>query len=176
MKIGVVSDTHGNIANLEKAVEWMERKQKISVLYHLGDDYDDVAVLGEHALEIVQIPGIYDQRYKDGSLPAKSFEMVQGITILLVHSRDKDMTKEDAARSDIVLCGHTHKEELKLDDGRLLMNPGHLKGPLDKNMPPTFGILSIVDRNVSAAIYDLQFKLVRSMELIRAESGLYRTS
>jgi hypothetical protein len=174
MKIGVVSDTHRNCEYLEQAVEWMVRKHKISTLYHLGDDYDDAKVVGEHYLEIVQVPGIYDERYKNGSLPATEFQTVLGYTIALVHHLEKDLGSDDISRSDIILYGHTHREEIKLDNGRLYMNPGHLKGPLDKNQPPSFGLLTIADRNVSAAIFDLKFKQIRNMELMRSESGLYK--
>ncbi|HLV32941.1 MAG TPA: metallophosphoesterase family protein [Chitinispirillaceae bacterium] len=174
MKIGIVSDTHRNKAYLNDTVEWLVNRQKIAALYHLGDDYDDVVDLAGYYLELVQVPGIYDERYRKGTLPAKIFESVLGVTILLVHSLEKDVTKEDVLRSDIILYGHTHKEELRLDDGRLYMNPGHLKGPMEKNMPPTFGLLTIVDREITATIYDLKFKTVQSIELIRSESGLYK--
>jgi len=56
------------------------------------------------------------------------------------------------------------------------MNPGHLKGPLDKNLPPTFGMITILDNEVTAAIYNMNFKPVQTLELIRSESGLYRVS
>lgn len=176
MKIGIVSDTHGNMEILENVATWMARRQKVTTLYHLGDDFDDTAKLGDLFSEVVQVPGIYDERYKNGSLPAKQFEMVLGISLLLVHSFEKDVKKEDILRSDILVYGHTHKEELRLSDGRLFMNPGHLKGPLDKNMPPTFGMLTIMDRNITAAIYGTNFKPVRVMEIVRSESGLYKTA
>jgi putative phosphoesterase len=174
MKIGIISDTHGNIENLEKAVEWL-KKQKTNILYHLGDDYNDMARLSDCYLEVAQVPGIYDDRYKNKSLPAKLHETVLGLNILLVHVLEKDATKDDIMRSDIILHGHTHKEELRLDNGRLYLNPGHIKGPLDKNMPPSFGMLSIADKTISAAIYGLDFKPIRTMELARSESGLYKT-
>ncbi|NLP00864.1 MAG: hypothetical protein GX089_00055 [Fibrobacter sp.] len=176
MKIGIVSDTHRNKEYLNNAVDWMIEKQKIAALYHLGDDYDDVSDLGDRFLEIVQVPGIYDQRYKDGSLQAKTYEMVLGLTVMLVHSYEKDVTEEDITKSDIILFGHTHHWKLELEDGRLFMNPGHLKGPLDKNMPPTFGMLNIMDREVVATIYGLNFKPIQTLEIVRAESGLYKAS
>jgi uncharacterized protein len=176
MKIGVVSDTHRNIEYLEKTVDWLTSRQKIAALYHLGDDYDDVNVLGDRFLDILQIPGIYDERYKNGTLPAKIREVVMGVQILLVHSIDKDLEPDDIVRSDIILHGHTHKEELRLEDGKLFMNPGHLKGPLEKNLPPTFGLLNILDREVTATIFNLNFKPVRTIELVRSESGLYKAS
>ncbi|MDO5576082.1 MAG: metallophosphoesterase family protein, partial [Fibrobacter sp.] len=114
MKIGIVSDTHRNKAYLKDAVEWLVSRQKISSLYHLGDDYDDVVDLAEYYLDLVQVPGIYDERYRNGTLPAKIFESVLGLTILLVHSLEKDVTEDDIMRSDIILSGHTHKEELYL--------------------------------------------------------------
>ena len=174
MRIGIISDTHRNVELLDSVVEWMTRRQRIMTLYHLGDDYNDVAGLGDQFRELVQVPGVYNERYLNGQLPAKLFETILGITIMLVHFADKDAGDEDISRSDIILHGHTHKQELHLEDGKLFMNPGHLKGPLDKNMPPTFGVLDIRDEGVEATIYDLKFKPVQTMELIRSESGLYR--
>jgi putative phosphoesterase len=174
MKIGIVSDTHRNKELLQKAVEWMVSRQKIAALYHLGDDYDDVADLGDLFLELVQVPGVYDERYKNGTLPAKISETVLGVSILLVHSIDKDLTDEDLSKSDIILHGHTHKDELRLEDGKFYMNPGHLKGPMEKNMPATFGLISIADKDVTATIYDMNFKILKSIELVRSESGLYK--
>jgi putative phosphoesterase len=174
MKIGIVSDTHKNKELLGKVVQWFVQRQKITTMYHLGDDYDDVAGLGDQFSELLQVPGIYDQRYRSGELAAKTFEIILGITILLVHCLEKDATDEDINRSDIILHGHTHRQELRLDDGKLFFNPGHLKGPLDKNMPPTFGVLNIHDREVEATIYGLDFKPIHGMEMIRSESGLYR--
>jgi putative phosphoesterase len=174
MKIGIVSDTHRNKEYLETVVDWLISKQKIAALYHLGDDFDDVADLGDRFLEIVQVPGIYDERYRNGSLPAKLFETILGLTVMLVHSFEKDVDDEDIMKSDIILYGHTHHEEIRLEDGRLYMNPGHLKGPLDKNMPPTFGLINIMDREVTASIYNLNFKPVRTIEVVRSESGLYK--
>jgi len=176
MKIGVVSDTHRNKEYLTNAVDWLVNRQKIAALYHLGDDYDDVADLGDLFLEIVQVPGIYDERYKNGTLPAKIVETILGLNILLIHSVEKDLSDEDISRSDIVLFGHNHREELRLEDGRLFMNPGHLKGALEKNMPPTFGMLTILDREVTATIYNMNFKQVQSIELLRSESGLYKAT
>ncbi len=176
MKIGIVSDTHRNKEYLRTVTEYLVNRQKIVALYHLGDDYDDVKELEELYLEIVQVPGIYDERYKNGKLSAKTFESVLGLNILLVHSFEKDTEEEDISRSDIILYGHTHRYEMRLEDGRLYMNPGHLKGPMDKNMPATFGMLTIMDREVIATIYSIQFKPVQTLELLRSEGGLYKAS
>jgi putative phosphoesterase len=175
MKIGIVSDTHRNVDLIEQAVDWLIRRQKITMLYHLGDDYDDVSVLQEKYLETVQVPGIYDERYKNGTLAPVQTETACGCTITLVHCLEKDLDRQNIERSDIILYGHTHRSELKVDNGKLYMNPGHLKGPLDKNMPPSFGVLSIDDKGISAAIFGMDGKPIHSMTLVRSESGLYKT-
>lgn len=174
MKIGIVSDTHRNKENLNLVVEWLLKRQRISMLYHLGDDYRDMMELTEQYIEVVQVPGIYDEEYTNKSVPATVVETIQGLDILLVHALDKDLKREDALRSDIILFGHTHHAELRLEDGVLYMNPGHLKGPMDKNTPPSFGLLDIQDKNVNVKIINLDFKVIQEMSLLRSGSGLYK--
>jgi hypothetical protein len=174
MKIGIVSDTHRNKTYLIKAVEWLIKRHKISLLFHLGDDYCDVMELTDRYIEVVQVPGIYDNEYVNKSSPATVVETIQGLDILLVHSLDKDLTREDALRADIILYGHTHRAEIKLKDGLLHMNPGHLKSAMDKNAPPTFGLLDIQDKNVNVKIIDLDFKVVQEIALLRSGSGLFK--
>jgi putative phosphoesterase len=174
MRIGVVSDTHRNVEFLIEAVDWLSARHKIAMLYHLGDDYDDVKALADKYIDIVQVPGLYDQRYTDVSLPKKIMENVLGIRILLVHSMEKDVTPDDRMTADIILHGHSHHCSITLEDGLLCMNPGHLKGPKDKNFSPTFGLLDIQDKNIQVKIFGLDFKPVSSMELCRSENRLYK--
>jgi uncharacterized protein len=174
MKIGIVSDTHRNKTYLNDAVEWLIKRHKISMLFHLGDDYADVMDLTDRYVEVVQVPGIYDNEYRNGTSPATIVETIQGLDILLVHALDKDLTREDAQRADIILYGHTHRAEIKLEDGLLHMNPGHLKSAMDKNAPPSFGLLDIQDKNVIIKIVNLDFKVLQEMTLLRSGSGLFK--
>jgi putative phosphoesterase len=174
MRIGVVGDTHRNKEYLSKAVEWMISRQKIGILCHLGDDYDDMLDLTENYIEVLQVPGLYDPRYQNKSLPAKITETVQGLTIMLIHDFDKDGSSSDLLHANIIICAHTHIQEIRLQDGVLFMNPGHLKGPLDKNQSPSFGLIDIQDRNVSAKIFSMDFKQINAMEFLRTENQLYK--
>ncbi|MBD3421672.1 MAG: YfcE family phosphodiesterase [Chitinivibrionales bacterium] len=174
MNIGVLSDTHRNREYLDNAVDWLVSRKHVDNLYHLGDDYQDVQGLEDVWIPVVQVPGIYHPAYRDGSMKPTAIETVLGLTIILVHQLNKDISDDDRIRADIILHGHTHKAELSLSDGLLIMNPGHLKGPLDKNMPPSFGLLEIGESSVRAAIFDLDFKEIESLKLVRSENGLYR--
>lgn len=175
MRIGVVSDTHRNKDLLDSVADWLISHQRIVTLYHLGDDYEDVADLKDRGIDIIQVPGIYHSAYRDGTMPAKHCEDVLGLRILLVHSLEKDVTRDDRAVSDIILFGHTHKHEIYIKDGLLFMNPGHLKAEIDKHAPASFGMLDIQEHTVSAKIFSMEFKSIEEIDLVRSESGLYRT-
>ncbi len=176
MRIGVVSDTHRNTGLLIEVVGWMMREQRISMLYHLGDDYEDVGALADTFLEVVQVPGIYHPGYADGSIPAKVFETVQGVRVLLLHSMEKDLDEADRDSADIVLYGHTHKASIEVEDGKLFFNPGHLKNEMDKHEQASFGVLDIGEKKVHASIFNLEHDIVDRVELVRSENGLYRAS
>jgi putative phosphoesterase len=176
VKIGIVSDTHRNTDLLADAVEWLGRRHGIATLYHLGDDYEDLGGLAESQLEIVQVPGIYHNGYRDGSIPPRAFETVLGLRILLLHSTEKDLTDEDRHSADVVLYGHTHRPEMHIDQGRLYMNPGHLKAAIDKQTPASFGLLDVQDKAVQASIFNLKHEVMEQMQLVRSENGLYRAT
>jgi len=175
MKIGIVSDSHKNIKMLENVVNWLVSKQHITSLYHLGDEYEDVVDMKDHGIEVVQVPGIYHPQYLNGSIEPKIIENVLGLRIMLVHAFEKDITKEDMAITDIILHGHTHRPEIKLDRGLLILNPGHLKSDLDKNVKPSFGVLDIQDKDVTATLYSTDFKEINKVHCIRSEQGLYKS-
>jgi putative phosphoesterase len=174
MKIGIVSDTHRNKEYLQSVVKWLVEKRHIATLYHLGDDYEDAVGLDDYYIDVVQVPGIYHQGYRDGSLSPKIIETVVGVRICLVHSLEKDFTDQDTYSCDIVLHGHTHKPQLLIQDGILYMNPGHLKGAMDKNTAPSFGFLDIQERTLQAQIYSLDFECINAFELGRSDNGLYK--
>jgi putative phosphoesterase len=175
MKIGVASDTHRNKELLNNVATWLISEQHITQLYHLGDDYEDVIDLAHERIEVIQIPGIYHKHYLDGSLKKIQIQHVMGLRILLVHSFDKDVNDNERTISDIILYGHTHKAELKLNDGLLLMNPGHLKSAIDKHEKASFGLIEVQDLHVSAKISDLNFEEIMGVKLIRTESGLFKS-
>ena len=174
MKIGIISDTHRNRDYLLAVVDHLTKKERINTLYHLGDDWDDVTEFAGRVVDVLQVPGTYDPKYRDGSAPVKIFETIQGITILLVHTAEKDLKPEDLIKADIILSGHTHTAEIRFDDKVLYINPGHLKGARDRNMPPSYAILTIGDTEIEAKIYSLEHKALHSIVLDRTGTGFQK--
>ena len=59
MKIGLISDTHDNIENIEKSVE-LFKKRKTSVVFHAGDYVSPEAIRVFHGVKLVGVFGNND--------------------------------------------------------------------------------------------------------------------
>lgn len=165
MKVGVVSDSHGQVENLRRAIKAM-REAGADLIVHLGDDYDDVTALSdqERAM-IIQVPGVFSTYYQNPRIPNRLIEEWEGVRVLLTHTPaahkhdlPTDLKPEGvAARGEVrlVLSGHSHIPEVKEQEGVIWVNPGHLKADDKKGYPPTYALLEIVGTEVRVRILDL---------------------
>lgn len=165
MKIGVVSDSHGHVENLRRAIKVM-REAGVDLIVHLGDDYDDVRALSdqERAM-IIQVPGVFSTYYQDPLIPNRLVEKWEGVQVLLTHTPEShkhdlptDLKPEDAVargKVQLVLSGHSHIPEVKEQGGVIWVNPGHLKADDKKGYPPTYALMEIVGTEVGVRILDL---------------------
>lgn len=165
MKIGVVSDSHGQVENLRRAITAM-KEAGTDLIVHLGDDYDDVTALSdqERAM-IIQVPGVFSTYYQDPLIPNRLIEEWEGVRVLLTHTPEAhkhdlptDLKPEDAvARGEVrmVLSGHSHIPEVREQGGVIWVNPGHLKADDKKGHPPTYALLEIVGSEIRVRILDL---------------------
>jgi putative phosphoesterase len=173
MKIGILSDTHRNTSLHEKALEFLVGNKKIDRVYHLGDDYRDAEMEINRRMDLLRVPGIYCPEYKDRSADRVVFDTILGVNVVMAHDR-QDITDENVLCNDIILYGHYHKHEIRVENGKLYLNPGHLKGPKDKNQSPSFGFLDIDFGEIFAAILGMDGKALLSMKLKKGETGLYK--
>lgn len=172
MKIGVISDTHKNIANLNKAIEILKNLGAEKFI-HLGDDYTDIDEIGGE--NILRVPGVFSDIYQKPHIPNRKIEDFAGMQVLLSHTISShpndlpdDIKPEDLIQNrkvDIILYGHTHMPDIKQENNVIFINPGHLKDEDKKGYPPTFGLLEITDREIIIRIYDL-----KTMSIYKKES------
>ena len=165
MKIGVVSDSHGQVENLRRAITAMKEAGADRIV-HLGDDYDDVKALSdqERAM-IIQVPGVFSTYYQDPLIPNRLIEEWEEVRVLLTHTPEAhkhdlptDPKPEDAvARGEVrvVLFGHSHIPEVKEQAGVIWVNPGHLKADDKKGYPPTYALLEVVGSEIRVRILNL---------------------
>lgn len=140
MKIGIISDTHGNIEGGRLAVRRL-LQNGANVILHLGDGVAD-------AIEIERLEGFPIQRIAGNNdiYSGAAFEghfSYNGHCILAVHGHREDMNRyhgEDsrlkslnrlasrakALGASIVLFGHTHHAEDFIHSGIRFVNPGSL--------------------------------------------------
>src|SRR5215203_5243953 len=123
MKIGLISDTHDNIQNIQKATLLFTDK-KVSFAIHAGDIVSPeaveafsglklIGVLGNNDLEIDGLTDAFDKI--GGQLKGELCEMEQDDLIFAIYHGTNSRRKESliqSGRYDIVVCGHTHMVQL----------------------------------------------------------------
>ena len=110
MKIGIMSDSHGDRRAIDCAVE---RAGKVDLWLHAGDCVPDAAYLAlVSAVRVENVAGNTD--WPDGKTP--------------------DEIVVEAAQADIAVYGHTHVAQEVAGDVHVL-NPGSVARPRDEARP-----------------------------------------
>ena len=134
MLVGVLSDTHDRIPMIDAALA-LFHQHGVGAMIHSGDFVAPFAVrrllgfnkpihatFGNNDGERTGIREIMPQ-VVDGPLLLD----LDG-RIVLVHHFIEWCEVSDVARADIVVTGHSHEPVNRVEDGRLLLNPGECCG------------------------------------------------
>lgn len=158
MLIAVVSDTHrmSKYINLAKEVI-----KKADLLIHLGDNIEDVEMLGKGFNgEVYAVAGNCDYASK---YPKERIIEVNGRKIFFTHgdlygvksSINNIYYRGRELEADIVLFGHTHQQIIEKEQGIILMNPGSISLPRIKGR--CVGFININDNgDIDAYLKELQ--------------------
>ena len=151
MKIGVLSDTHGSLTYVNKALDILSDCDFLlhggDILYHgprndLPDGYNPKEVISK-------LNSVNNILFAKGNCDADVDQMVlnhpiqtpylltqfQDIKILLNHgytdSKQNIVQTAKDMNIDILIFGHTHIKEFTLDDNLIILNPGSTSIPKD---------------------------------------------
>lgn len=137
MRIGVVSDTHGQTAFALEAVRMLESLDVEQVL-HCGDvgsaaivplfaRWPTHFVLGNVDLELADLPPAIARAEQQFHGRFGSLELA-GRRIAWLHGDDAQRLRQtiDEGRWDLVCYGHTHRAEVHRAGTTLVLNPGAL--------------------------------------------------
>jgi len=143
MKIAVISDTHDNLANLEKAISFI-KKEKIEVLIHCGDIFRPETAKEifknfsgkAHFVLSEEIDEKYFENIEENDLKNSDFKIwrnfgeieIDNKKIAFSHSPQTAKNLASAEKYDIVFYGHLHKPWEKKIKKTRLVNPGNLAG------------------------------------------------
>jgi len=147
VKILVIGDSHGNVANL-KHVMGFAKKMGITQVVHTGD-WDNLKILNsvlEYDLALYSCLGNADiaPEIKNELKDFLEFE-IGGRKIYLVHRFLKKDTK--FLGKDVVFTGHYHSQKVWEQDGVKIVRPGAL------------------EKNINFAIYDTKTNDVELINL-----------
>ena len=184
MKIGVISDTHGNINAFRRALELFDGADMIihagDVLYHpprlgCGDGYDIPAFV--ETLNNLEIPVVIAQGNCDPQVYEELLEMPaqsqyayvsrENLRIVANHghllTRDAMIELGKRYRADYFISGHTHVPVLEDVGGLVLMNPGSPAIPKyerEGRLVPSVGLITdsgamILDLDSGDTIFEI---------------------
>lgn len=158
MRIGVLSDTHGD---LHAALAAIANMGQVAMLLHAGDHYRDARELARRvAVPIHMVVGNCDS---PTSGPSELVVAVERARILLTHGHtyrvkqqlDLLMARARALSVNAVVFGHTHLAEESRDGGILLLNPGCLSLTRSRDGRRTYAIIDVDGSECRANIREL---------------------
>lgn len=146
MKIGIISDTHGNLASIRQAVA---AAGSVEMWLHAGDYCTDGNSLSEFTgLPVIAAAGNCDGR----NAPAKMDEFIEvaGKKIWLTHGHRYGVKYGITEliywgkqfEADVIIYGHTHIPDISWQDNILIVNPGSAGEPRNR-LIGTCGLLEL---------------------------------
>lgn len=134
MKIGIISDSHDDMENVQEAIQ-IFNENKVDYVIHAGD-YIFPGIIKEFTKLNAKMIGVLGNNDGEKNGILKSFIDIKGelkgemgemevdeVKFGIYHGTDREL-KENIAQSrkyDILICGHTHKRE-PLDSGTIINN------------------------------------------------------
>ena len=140
MKIGVVSDTHNNLKNIEIIIN-LFNDLKVPIVIHTGD-ISNANTLEKFSKLNAELIGVYGNNDRNESglrevakknnfqfqEPPRRLSLLDR-DIVIFHEPDKiDQFLSENKLINVVLYGHTHRYENNTKNGVLYFNPGESAG------------------------------------------------
>lgn len=154
MKVAILSDTHDNMPNIEKACQWL-KEQAVFKMIHCGDiaSRETIVLMSKMFRgDIFIVFGNMDRDYvtqeEIESLGLKNVQVfgdvgeleLDGCRFNFSHFPKKAKQLAASQKYDVVCYGHTHKPWIDKVGKTLLLCPGNLANQMYK---PTFAVYDI---------------------------------
>lgn len=137
MKVAIVSDTHDNVKNFLKVIDWLNG-QEIKLMLHCGDICNQSTIdQAEKKFdgEILFVKG-------NGDYHLENYEDMMEVDLggkkaAFIHYPDLAKKLAESGKYDMVFYGHTHRPWEETIGKCRLVNPGEVAGQRYK---PTFAL------------------------------------
>ena len=173
MKVMCISDIHGNIECLNKAIERYreENAEKLIILgdlsgyYFSSSDFEVSEILNNMAGSIIAVKGNCDSFETDNLF---NFDLgylktidVNGTKVTLTHGHMYNRNNLPENCGDIFLSGHTHVGNIERINGRIIANPGSISKPRGGTRK---SYLTIDENNIE--LKTLDGETIKKLELV----------
>lgn len=172
MKVMCISDIHGSIDNLKRAIERFkeENAEKLLILgdfssyYYSSTDFEVAETLNNMASAIIAVKGNCDNSYIDelfhfGLGYLKTID-INGIKVTLTHGHIYNPNNLPENCGDIFLSGHTHVAMLEKIGEKIIANPGSISKPRGGTKK---SYIIINEENIE--LKSLDGKLIKSLKI-----------
>ena len=174
MKIGIISDSHNQLENFGRAINYLH-SAKVGLVIHCGDwtNPATLEILKKLKIPLKGVLGNCDTKmevyqYKlDRELKPLNIDIelqdsfleteADGKKIAVNHGDNESLLLEliHSEKYDLVCCGHTHRAKIDKVGRTLVVNPGSIAGFYNINPPvkitPTLGIYD-TDKGIAEII------------------------
>ncbi|ELY90192.1 phosphodiesterase [Natrialba hulunbeirensis JCM 10989] len=137
MNIGIVSDTHDNVAATERITDLLE-SEGVEIVIHCGDfvapllppyfsDFELHGVLGNNDGDVANLQAAFDSLGGESELHGRFATLeFDGLSFAVLHGESMDEVRAiaDSESYDFVCYGHHHTRELSEHGRTTLLNPG----------------------------------------------------
>ncbi|HVP27179.1 MAG TPA: metallophosphoesterase [Candidatus Bathyarchaeia archaeon] len=144
MIIGIISDTHDNLPEIDKAIKRLN-KENVGLVLHAGDYVSPFVVPKFKALK-ARLIGVFGNNDGGRELLKKKFSENEnlelhgnfakitngGLKIAVLHGDEEELLEAliESQGFDVVVHGHVHKAEIYKKGKTLVINPGEVCGYL----------------------------------------------
>ena len=121
----------------------LKHEQNLQYIIHLGDEHDDIDYFPEFTknINIITVPGLYHRDYHNPRIPNNLTFTIDNWKFNIAHT-PKELNKSDIT-VNFYMHGHTHEPFIVEEDNHYLLNPGHLKAPLDRGFEASYLIMEL---------------------------------
>ncbi len=136
MKIGIITDSHDHPANIDKAID-IFNQQQVAYIFHAGDMCSPFAAKTFQKAEDAKFIATFGNN--DGEKIGLK-KMIQGFggeihdfciktvinekRIYMTHTQHNIDELAESSAYDLIIYGHTHKQDIRHAHGTLIINPG----------------------------------------------------
>jgi uncharacterized protein len=136
--IGVVSDTHGRLAQ-----GLFPMLAGVDVIIHAGDiDRPEILKSLQSMAPVIAVRGNMDQGNWSQTLRKTELVDIENTMFYVVHNIDDMDIDPESIGVAAVISGHTHQAQIRRKGTVLFLNPGSVTLPRD-NAPPSMAVLCI---------------------------------